>query len=149
MRNASVRLKELLATSSNRHTDDQRNRLGTGIKIEVHVFVENVTAEATVNRAIEGIGHIEKFVIDGRWSSSVSKDIYQIGRLVDRSWGDHSEPYGFFSVKAKAFDGDIAGMPEIEIQVENAYDERNRFALQFAEALIKDRTREALGLDVP
>jgi hypothetical protein len=148
MRDASARLKELLVTSSNKHTDDQRNRLGTGIKIEVHVFVESVTAEVSLNRAIKGVGHIEKFVLNGRWSSTVSKDIYQIGRLVNRSWGDHCEPYGFFSVKAKALDGDIAGRPEIEVQVENKYDERNRFALQFAEAMIRDTTREALGLDV-
>ncbi|GEM_PF-987749 len=148
MSNISDRLLELLATASSQHTDDRRNRLGTGTKTEVRVQVEDVTAEVSVDRIIERVGHIEKFVLNGKWISVVSKDVFQLDKLVHRTWGDNCEPYGFFTVKVKALDGDIAGMPDVEVGVESAYDERNRFALQFAEGLIKDKIREALGLEI-
>ena len=134
-----------LARVTDQVETDKTNQLGTGTRFEAHVWIDQVKAEVAVDTDVRGVGHVEKFSVEGRWASRVRKDNFQLGRLYDKVWGDHAEPYGFFSIKAKALDGEIAGKPEIEVIVEGPGTEPEDFALEHANTLIRKTIREITG----
>jgi hypothetical protein len=145
MSRTSSRLLRNLANARDQVTTDKTNQLGTGTRFEASVWIDQVTAEVSVDEVVQGVGHVEKFSLEGRWASHVRKDSFQLGRLYDKVWGDHERPYGFFSVTAEALDGEIAGKPEIEVIVEDAGSEPKDFALEHANTLIRSTILEFVG----
>jgi hypothetical protein len=135
----------ILADALDRSILDETNKFGTGTRFEASVRIDQVTAEVYVDEVVQDVGYVEEFTLEGRWVSHVRKDNFQLGGLYDVVWGDRETPYGFFSVKAKAVDGEIVGEPEVEVVVEDAGSEPKDFALERASGLIGKTIREFMG----
>lgn len=142
MSDTANKFVQLFIGAEGKAIEDKRNRLGTGIVYEAEVRIAHVEARVETDEAIRNAGHVEEFVIQGRWDARVRKENFQLGRMFDSIWSPHVRPYGFFEIAVKALDGDMAGEPGIKVTVEDRALEPNQYALKAAELLVTKKLEE-------
>ncbi len=135
---ASQTADKVMSKLSGAQTDGTSGTKSNGIHYEWDVRLKDVTSQVELDQEVGGM-RIEKFTVTGKWTSHVRKDEYSLGARIDKKWGDNKNPYGNFSIKAKAIDG--AFTVDTIVDVDNYNDEPNRFARDKAYDLIMSRLK--------
>lgn len=129
---------KVLSKLTGAQTEGTSGTKGNGLHYSWDVRLQEVTAEVETDKVVEGL-HIEKFTVRGKWSAHVRKDEYSLGIMINKHWGENKNPYGNFSIRAKAVDG--AFTVDTIVDVENYNDEGNRFARDKAYDLLTSRLK--------
>ncbi|NJL36565.1 MAG: hypothetical protein HC840_09045 [Leptolyngbyaceae cyanobacterium RM2_2_4] len=140
MSQSSDKIISRLSSAADSGEEGGLNSWGGGIKKSWSVRLENLSASIETDQVVPIPGtntqvHVEVFTVNGKWTSHVRKDEYAARTRIDKKWGDDKNPYGNFTVKAKAVDGGIT--TDTILDVDNYNDEPNRYAMEKASNLIR------------
>lgn len=138
-------MMEHLQRAGARWVEDLVNHVGTGTKMEAAVWVDRASLAVTEGKPPDEAAQGQEFTVSGKWEAHVRKDKFHLGRVYDRIWGDDERPYGFFSIRIRCLDNQVAEKPRLDITVEDPDEEPKQYALRYAEELIGSKVAEVFG----